>query len=162
MSLRLSTITHFGLLAAVCACTGSEASSFTQYGEALTLTETTSISAILSDPEAYVDEHVRVEGTVVGVCEMRGCWIALAGENDGEQIRVKVEDGVIVFPMTALGLHARVEGVVEKIELTMEQALEQAKHHAEERGEEFDPSTVTGPEVSYQIRGLGAEIEDAE
>ena len=161
MSLRLSAITYFGLLAAVCACTTSEAS-FTQYGEALTLTEITSISAILSDPEAYLDEHVRVEGTVVGVCEMRGCWIALAGENDGEQIRVKVEDGVMVFPMTAMGLHARVEGVVEKIELTMEQALEQAQHHAEEHGEEFDPSTVTGPEVSYQIRGLGAEIENGQ
>jgi hypothetical protein len=161
MSFRLSTITHFGLLAAVCACAGSEAP-YTQYGEALTLTETTSISAILADPEAYVDEHVRVEGTVVGVCEMRGCWIALAGENDGEQIRFKVEDGVIVFPMTAMGLHARAEGIVEKIELTLEEAIEQARHHAEESGEEFDPSTVTVPEVSYQIRGLGAEIEDAE
>jgi hypothetical protein len=161
MSDRLPALLGFGILAVVCACATPEPS-FAQYGEALTLTETTSISAILADPEAFLDEHVLVEGTVVGVCEKMGCWIELAGENVGEQIRVKVEDGVIVFPMTAMGLHARVEGVVEKIELTMEQALEQAQHHAEERGEEFDPATVTGPETIYQIRGLGAEIEDAQ
>ena len=73
---------------------------------------------------------------------------------------MKVEDGVIVFPQTALGCHARVEGVMEKLELTMEQALAQAEHHAEEQGIEFDPASVTGPKVIYQLRGLGAEIED--
>jgi hypothetical protein len=139
---------------------GPASDTLTQYGEELTLTETTSVSAILGDPEAYIGEQVLVEGTVVDVCEMRGCWLAVAGENDGEQLRVKVEDGVIVFPMTARGLHARVEGIVEKLEYTMEEALERARHEAEEHGTEFDPSTVTGPEVSYQLKGLGALIGD--
>jgi len=148
----------FTLLAA---CATSE-DAFTQYGEELTLTETTSISAILADPEAHLDQQVLVEGTVVEVCEMRGCWLAVAGENDGEQLRVKVEDGVIVFPMTARGLPARVEGVMEKLEYTMEEALERAQYEAEEHGTEFDPSTITGPEVVYQLRGLGAVIGDFE
>ena len=139
---------------------GSAADTVTQYGEELTLTEATSVSAILADPEAYLGQQVLVEGTVVDVCEMRGCWLAVAGENDGEQLRVKVEDGVIVFPMTARGLHARVEGIVEKLEYTMEEAMERARYEAEEHGTEFDPSTVTGPEVVYQLKGLGALIGD--
>ena len=133
---------------------------FTQYGEELTLTETTSISAILADPESFVGQQVLVEGTVVDVCEMKGCWLGLAGEQDFEQLKVKVDDGVIVFPMTAKGLHARVEGVIEKLELTLEEAIEQAQHQAEEHGEDFDPASVTGPSVSYQIRGHGAQIGD--
>ena len=139
---------------------GTSEEALTQYGEDLTLRETTSVSAILGDPEAYLGQHVRVEGTVVDVCEKRGCWLAVAGENDGEELRVKVEDGVIVFPMTARGLHAQVEGIVEKLEFTMEEAVERARHEAEEHGTEFDPSTVTGPEVIYQLKGLGALIGD--
>ncbi|MFH1765828.1 MAG: DUF4920 domain-containing protein [Gemmatimonadota bacterium] len=133
---------------------------FTEYGEELTLSETTSISAILADPAAYVGLRVLVEGTVVDVCEMKGCWLGLAGEQDFEQLRVKVDDGVIVFPMTAKGLQARVEGVVEKLEYTLEEAIEQARHEAEEYGTEFDPSSVTGPKVVYQIRGIGAQVGD--
>jgi hypothetical protein len=160
MSFRTYAIAALGLLAAVSACSESEPPPFTQYGEALTLTETTSVSTILADPDAFVGQHLRVEGTVVGVCEHQGCWIAVGGESEQEQLRVKVEDGVIVFPQTAMGCHARVEGVMEKLELTMEQALAQAEHHAEEQGIEFDPTSVTGPRVIYQLRGLGAEIED--
>jgi hypothetical protein len=159
MSFRISVLAGLGALAVVSACSEPELP-FTQYGEALTLAETTSISDVLGDPEAYVGQHLRVEGTVTGVCEQQGCWIAVAGENEAEQLRVKVEDGVIVFPQTALGCHARVEGMMEKLELTMEQALAQAEHHAEEQGLEFDPASVTGPELIYQLRGLGAEIED--
>ena len=31
-----------------------------------------------------------------------------------------------------------------------------------EHGTEFDPSSVTGPEVTYELRGLGAEIVNAQ
>ena len=160
MSFRISVISALGLLAIVSACSEAEPPPFTQYGEALTLTEATSVSTILADPDAFVGQHLRVEGTVAGVCEQQGCWITVGGESEAEQLRVKVEDGVIVFPQTAMGCHARVEGVMEKLELTMEQALAQAEHHAEEQGIEFDPASVTGPKVIYQLRGLGAEIED--
>jgi len=160
MSFRISAIAALGILVAVSACSEPEPPPFTQYGEALTLTQTTGVSTILADPDAFVGQHLRVEGTVVGVCEHQGCWIAVGGENEEEQLRVKVEDGVIVFPQTAMGCHARLEGVMEKLELTMEQALAQAEHHAEEQGIEFDPASVTGPKVIYQLRGLGAEIED--
>jgi hypothetical protein len=73
---------------------------------------------------------------------------------------VKVEDGVIVFPMSARGHRAVVEGVVEEVSLTLEEAIEQAKHHAEEQGLEFDPESVTGPTTYYQLRGIGAVIEE--
>ena len=54
---------------------------------------------------------------------------------------------------------ARAEGIVEKLEYTEEEALERARHQAEEHGTEFDPSTVTGPETVYQIKGIGAVME---
>ncbi|GMV07017.1 MAG: hypothetical protein AMXMBFR53_32920 [Gemmatimonadota bacterium] len=132
----------------------------TTYGEPITLTELTPVSAILADPATYIGQRVLVEGMVVAVCEQKGCWMDIASDREFEKVQIKVDDGVIVFPLTAKGKQALVEGVVEQLDLTYEQAIEDAKHKAEEHGTEFDPSTVTGPVTIYRIRGLGAVIAD--
>ena len=160
MRTLLLTSASMAIGALVVACSGAPETSGTIYGEELTLTDTTLVSAILANPTEYVGERVLVTGTVVEVCEMRGCWVELGSDKEFEKIRIKVEDGVIVFPMSARGHRAVVEGVVEEVALTLEEAIEQAKHHAEEHGLEFDPESVTGPTTYYQIRGIGAVIEE--
>jgi hypothetical protein len=129
------------------------------YGEPLTGTDTVKISQLLSDPDDYLDKVVRVEGLVTGVCEKRGCWLSIASEDEEfKEIRVKVDDGVIVFPLEAKGKHAIAEVVFVKIEMSMEQTLKYREHQAKEHGEDFDPGTVTEPLVFYQIKGSGAVI----
>ncbi len=130
-----------------------------KYGKDITLKEKTNISDILSNPEDYVDKTVLIEGEVLDVCPMAGCWIEVASSVEGEKIKVKVKDGEIVFPVEAKGKNALVEGKVYKIELTVEEAVEYYQHQAEERGEEFEPSTVTEVVTIYQIKGIGAEID---
>jgi hypothetical protein len=137
-------------------------------GDDITLTEKTKISDILADPESYLDQVVLVEGEVLDVCPKMGCWMELKSdlqieETDvNEKIKVKVKDGDIIFPTEAIGQNAVVEGKVYKIELTQEEAVEYFEHVAEESGEEFDPSTISGPMTIYQIKGLGAEIHPKE
>ena len=114
----------------------------TTYGESITLDKVTPVSAIIDDPQAFIGERVLVEGMVVEVCEQKGCWMDIASDRDFEKVQIKVDDGVIVFPLSARGKQALVEGVVEQLELSYEQAVEEAKHKAEEQGAEFDPSTV--------------------
>ena len=129
------------------------------YGEPLTGKDSMPIHELLKDPDPFLGEVVRVEGLVTGVCEKRGCWMSLASNDlEFEEIRIKVEDGVIVFPMEAKGKHAVAEGVLAKIEMTMEQTLDYMKHHAEEHDEEFDPTVITEPLVFYQIQATGAVI----
>ncbi|GMU87630.1 MAG: hypothetical protein AMXMBFR48_28710 [Ignavibacteriales bacterium] len=130
-----------------------------KFGEKITMTEKTKISDILADPESYVGKKVLVEGEVVDVCSAAGCWMELKSEKDG-RIKIKVKDGEIVFPMEAAGKTAVVEGLVYKIDLDHESAIEYMEHLAEEAGKDFDPATVTGPMVIYQIKGIGAEIAD--
>ena len=130
-----------------------------KYGNEITLKEKTSISDILSDPEDYLDKTVLVEGEVLDVCPKMGCWMEIESDVEGEKIKVKVKDGDIVFPEDAKGKNALVEGKVYKIELTVEEAVEYYEHLAEERGDEFDPSTATEGVTIYQLKGLGAEIE---
>lgn len=131
------------------------------YGAGVTLAETTSIEKILADPDAFVGKRVRIEGQVLDVCPMKGCWMELAEEKGGgARLRVKVDDGVITFPVTAKGKLAVAEGTVEAIPMTREQYVGWLEHLAEERGQEFDPSGVgEGPFRILQIRGEGARIE---
>jgi len=129
------------------------------YGAELTLTEKTSISSILEDPESYLDKTVLIEGEVLEVCPMMGCWMEIKSDDGEGMIKVKVKDGEIVFPVEAKGKTALVEGKVYKIELTQEKAIQHFEHVAEEKGETFDPSTITGPMTIYQIKGLGAVIQ---
>lgn len=131
------------------------------YGKALTIAEPTSIAKILADPDAYVGKRVRIEGQVTDVCPMKGCWMEVAeAKEGGEKIQVKVDDGVIVFPLTAKGKLAQAEGVVEAIPMEREQYVGWLAHLAEERGEPFDPASVgAGPFRILRLRGEGARVE---
>ena len=134
------------------------------YGAGVKLAETTSVAKILANPDAYVGKKVRIEGRVADVCPMKGCWMELSEGNEGHgasKLRVKVNDGVIVFPVTAKGKLAVAEGVVEELPMTRDQYVAWLSHLAEERGEKLDPKTVgNGPFRVLQIQGTGARITD--
>ena len=132
------------------------------YGNGVSLTETTSIREILARPDDFVGKTVRIEGPVLDVCPMKGCWMELgAAQGDGTaSLRVKVDDGVITFPVTAKGKLAVAEGKVEALPMSREQYVGWLAHLAEERGETFDPASVgEGPFCILQIHGTGAKIE---
>jgi uncharacterized protein DUF4920 len=130
-------------------------------GKGVQVAETTSMAKILADPDAYVGKTVRIEGRVLDVCPMKGCWMELeeSGQDGNGRLRVKVEDGVLVFPVTAKGKLAVAEGKVEAIPMTREQYVGWLAHLAEERGEAFDAAKVgEGPFRILQLQGTGARI----
>jgi hypothetical protein len=133
----------------------------TKYGDEITLKEKTSISAILENPGEYEGKKVLVEGTVVGVCEKRGCWIDLSSDKEFEQIRIKVNDGEIVFPMEAKGKKALVEGEVFAYTYETDAECSGSCQHKAEEGKEQKENCEHHEKVSktiYMIKGLGAEI----
>ncbi|MEZ5963740.1 MAG: DUF4920 domain-containing protein [Planctomycetota bacterium] len=126
----------------------------------ITLSEVTPISRILAAPADFEGKRLLVKGVAVDVCEKRGCWVTLKSEADnGKALRVKVEDGEIVFPLTLKGHEVEVEGVVEKLVTPEETYRELLRKRAESKGEAFDPTSVKGPLVTWQLRGLGARWE---
>ena len=130
------------------------------YGKGVDGTGVIKVSELVANAEKYVGQTVRVEGVVIDVCAKRGCWMEIAGDGKSGKIRIKVDDGVIVFPMEAKGKSAVAEGVFTKIEMTPEEARAMAKHQAEERGQALDASkTPDAPTVVYQIAGTGAVIK---
>ena len=141
----------------------------TKLGKAITLKDKSAITKILHHPDQFEGKTVLVEGKVLGVCKEKGCWIEVAGAKEGEKIKVKVEDGVIVFPKDAKGKTALVEGTVEEVKgdscaehkketktdkVTKEEKAGCAKESAE-------AGCCSGEQTTkvYQIKGLGAVIK---
>jgi hypothetical protein len=145
-------------LAVLLLAPAARAAEGTKYGTGVTGPELVKISELRANPDRYVGKTVRVEGLVTDVCPRRGCWMEIAGDKEFQTMRVKVDDGVIVFPLTAKGKVATVEGVFQKFVLSVERVEQMKRHEAEEKGVPFDPKSVTGPESYYQIAGTGAVI----
>ena len=135
------------------------AAAATEYGQPVTVKEVTKVSEIYDNPEKYVGKDVKVEGMIVAVCASRGCWMEIASDRQHEKIRIKVVDGVIVFPISARGKRALVQGKLETVSMGAEEARKFYAHQAQEKGVKFDPSTVTGPVNFYQVRATGAVID---
>lgn len=141
-----------------------------KYGEGVTLKKATEISTILENPKEFVGKKVLVTGTVVGVCAHQGCWIDVAGKKEFEKIKIKVNDGEIVFPLTAKGKTIMAEGILEEIQMQPQKTTEQAMHaehkeHKEhmEHKEGESCANCAGEnkvaKVTYRIKGTGAVIQ---
>ena len=125
----------------------------TKLGTGVTIEQATPIAAIVKAPAEYVGKTVRVDGVATAVCEMMGCWMAVADSDakDAPVVRLKVEhEGDIVFPMSAKGKHVSAQGVFEVVKPEGEDhdaAKEQA--HATHQSLES---------AQFQIKATGAII----
>ena len=142
----------------VLAAAGSALAGEKVYGKGVTGTEVVKVSDLIATPDQYIGKTLRVEGMVVGVCAHRGCWINVAGDQEGQTVRVKVEDGVIVFPPEIVGDMVIAEGVWTANELTLEQTKEVCAAEARKAGENYNPDDVTTCKTLYQISGTGAVV----
>lgn len=144
-------------LAAPVAAAASEGC--TTYGAGVGLAAVTPAARIAAAPDDFAGRTVRVEGEVREVCAMAGCWLSIVAGEGEAPLLVKVEDGAIVFPLSARGQRAAAQGEVEVHEMTREQYAAWRAHLAEERGEAFDPATVgEGPYRQVQVKATGAEL----
>ena len=120
-------------------------------GTGVALTQKTSIADVVKNPESFVGKTIRIDGTATAICQHMGCWMAVSESDkaDAPTVRLKVEDGVIVFPVTAKGKGVSAEGVFEKIAATDAEGKEAASEHAKAQSK----ATAT-----YQLKATGAII----
>ena len=146
MRLRLVTSTILAVSAAVAL------SAAQTFGAGVTLKETTSLDRVISNPAPLQGKTVKVEGVVTSVCTHMGCWMALAVKDapNVKTLLVKVDDGVIVFPVTAKGKRAAAQGVIERVASDAEgQAAAQEHAKAEQR---------ESAGTTWQLKATGAVV----
>jgi hypothetical protein len=139
------------VIAAAIAALLVPAAADTKLGSGVSLADTTKIEAIVARPADYVGKTIKVEGVATAVCAHMGCWMAVATSDDpsAATIRLKVEDGVIVFPVTAKGKRVSAQGVFERV--GGGDARDAAAEHAH-----VDASASQ----QYQLKATGAVIRE--
>lgn len=168
---RVLTITlALAFLATVPVFAGGDAA---EYGNGVTIEQAVAVETLLASPDDYLGKTIRVDGVITGVCKKRGCWMQVTDPDTGNGVRIKVDDGVIVFPYEAMGKKASAEGVFEAIALSPEQiearAAQQAAEHQHTEGESCDKTDPkkegAGCDAPVQnnrifmINGTGAVIQ---
>lgn len=138
--------------AAVIAMGIAVAAEETKLGAGVSLKDSTPIKALIEKPAEFAGKTVRIDGVATAVCEEMGCWMAIASTDDpkGPTVRLKVEDGVIKFPVSAKGKLVSAEGTFEEIKAKDDHANEAAGEHAK-----HDASASK----KYQIAATGAVIK---
>ena len=156
----LGTTLAITLFAALPLLAGNDA---TEYGGGVTLDEAVAVETLLSSPDDYLGKTIRVDGVITGVCKKRGCWMQVTDPDTGNGVRIKVDDGVIVFPYTAMGKKASAEGVFEAITLTPEQVAARAEQQAAEHpadGAEGCDKAEPKKDGSGEGAGCDAPVQD--
>jgi len=125
------------------------------YGAGVSLPDATPIQAILERPGDFEGKTVRIEGVVTAVCAHLGCWMALAPADHPASgtVRLKVDDGVIVFPVSAKGRRAEAQGILERINANDGEGKEAAGEHAKQTG----TAAQTAANM-WQVKATGAVV----
>ncbi len=99
------------------------------YGKDLTAKKVTKFKDVVNNPGKYKNKIILIEGTVVSVCQTKGCWMEVS---DGkEKMRVKFEGYSFFVPYDSKGKRVRIQGKVNRE--TVKEAT--YKHWLEEGGE---------------------------
>lgn len=145
---RMGWVAALAMAAAVVVAAGEGK----KYGEGVSMTEATPIATVVAKSADYVGKTVRVDGVVTAVCENMGCWMVLKDETTDATLRLKVDDGVMIFPVSAKGKKASAQGVIEKVD-----AAAEAAHNETAAAKEHADHVVA---VTHQLRPTGVVIHE--
>ena len=119
------------------------------------------VDELLMSASESLGRKFLVNGIITEVCPMRGCWLQVKDYNSDSDIRIKVTDGEIVFPLSAKGKNVIAEGIFTKLELSEKQAKNWKHHLALEKGIELDTSSIilsASDFYEYRLNSNSAKI----
>ncbi len=82
----------------------------TLLGAPITTGEEVRLATLVQSPARYAGHTVRTEGTVVAICQARGCWMEIHDET--AQVHVRMHGHAFFIPRGAQGRRAEVQATV--------------------------------------------------
>ncbi len=143
------------------ACTGGQKATITEvangntityYGETFNPNDVMSVDDLfekMSDKEGM--ENVQVEGKVVSVCQVKGCWMRLAA-TDGEELMVKFKDYGFFMPLDLTGKVTMTGKAYKQVT-----PVDELRHYAEDAGKSAaEIAEITEPleELLFEATGV--------
>ena len=122
-------------------------------------TPVTSLELASKMEEGAALESIQVEGEVLAVCKMKGCWMTMPLAN-GEEMRVTFKDYGFFVPKDCAGQTAIIEGRA-YLDTT---SVEDLRHYAVDGGmtEEEAAEKYTAPEIAIAFEATGVALKPTE
>lgn len=138
---------------------GKMGDKYTNFGKPLKLDngDALCIKKVLADPKAHDGKFFRVAGKVDSVCAKRGCWLRLGDGESKETLFIKFTCPVKgrLIPMDAVGKFAFIEGTLNIVEISEEEA----RHYKEDAGASKEEiAKIVGPQSSVRMSAPAARI----
>lgn len=129
-----------------------EASKNVTYGAKITACGAIEVN-LLEEKLNATDTYIgKVKGTVISVCEKKGCWMKLS-QTDGDGIMIRFKDYKFFMSKNIVGKDVVLDGVGKKTTTS----VEMLKHYAEDGGkskEEIEKITEPKTEIEFIANGV--------
>ncbi len=123
-------------------------------GTKIEVKDKTKISEIMKSPENFVGKNLLIEGKVIDVCTMRGCWMKVSSDKKKESMTIKVKDGEMVFPISAKGKNVAIEGELFAVVVDDKEAKEMKKDHQDHESHKKGGKTI------YMFKPKGVKFSE--
>ena len=127
------------------------------FGPEFTLTETIPAGTVLSNPEQYVGQTVRVTGKVSDVCQKMGCWMVITDAD--QHMRITTKDHKFFVAKDGAGAKCDLEGTVVKREANPERT---AHYKSEQTDGAPMPEAELAGQATYEIVASAVEFDRSE
>lgn len=146
------------LFVALSACTQStEQLKGKTFGADLSSADYIGFSELMTSLSTADTVHTTVMATVTEVCQAKGCWMTLHGDNTSGEVMVRFKDYGFFVPKDIAGRSVVVEGHAYKTVVP----VEELRHYAEDAGKSKEEiAKITQPEETFAFLATGVVVLD--
>ncbi|MCA6363565.1 MAG: DUF4920 domain-containing protein [Bacteroidetes bacterium] len=124
------------------------------FGDTITADGAIQTNQLLAQLAGKDSMQVKLEGTIVDVCQKKGCWMIMPLDSTTD-MRVKFKDYAFFVPKDASGKKAVVDGWVKKKIVP----VDELRHLAEDAGDSKEEiEKITEPKNEYTFMASGVII----
>ncbi|HAC14651.1 MAG TPA: hypothetical protein DCE78_01720 [Bacteroidetes bacterium] len=126
------------------------------YGEVISANEAIAVNGV-TDSFTAVPTELKITGTLLEVCQEKGCWTTIATD-DGRNVHMTFKDYGFFLPKDAAGRTFVAEGIA----FVKETSVEDQKRKLEESGATAEAiATITAPKVELAFEAKGVLLNAA-
>ena len=125
------------------------------FGEQITADNSITLTEAIAQLGSQANIHTKVKGTVVDVCQAKGCWMNVA-VNDSQVVMVRFKDYAFFMPKDIAGKEAIIQG-----ELYWDTiSIEMLHHYGEDAGKSANQiAAINKPEFKPSFEAHGVLIK---
>jgi hypothetical protein len=152
----------YALIFVVFSCNSPESSEKSVSGDATSpLLAVVQVDQIIENPDAFIDQKVKVEGMVTHVCRHSGKRLHLNSKSTNKMIRVEAAEGINQFERELEGSDIVVEGIFHRQIIDEDYLAKWENEGMEGEGVHIEHSSTESEAKEEQIRNMRKQLQES-